>query len=338
MHPPPMPQSVSRVPPRYLAALLAALWLACWAAMAQSLQPDGYTLGLPAGRAAPVPGGSVRFIGNATVLIQYQGLCVVTDPNFLHRGERVHLGYGLTAERLTEPAIPLQALPPIDLVVLSDLHEDHFDQLVQQHLRHDVPIVTTKEAAERLGRLGFTQRYGLSRWDSLTVRKGAATLRITAMPARHGARAVAWLLPNVMGSVLDFAAGPSGSAYRIYISGDTVVYDGLAQIPRRFPDIDLALLHLGGARLLGMFDVSMDGADGVRMMRLIAPQRVIPLHTDDYDSFSSPLPDFTGAVREAGLEDHVIYLRQGDTYVFAVPARSPAAPGKANRAGAADFK
>jgi L-ascorbate metabolism protein UlaG (beta-lactamase superfamily) len=325
MQPPlPPPQSTFRTPRHRQAALLAVLWLACWAALAQALQADDYTLTLPPGRVPPVPGGSVRFIGNATVLIQYQGLAILTDPNFLHRGERVHLGYGMSSERLSEPAITLQALPPIDLVVLSDLHEDHFDELVQRQLRHDVPIVTTKEAAARLGGLGFTQRYGLSRWDSLTVRKGAATLRITAMPARHGPRTVAWLLPNVMGSVLDFAAGAPGSAYRIYISGDTAIYDGLGEIAHRFPDIDLALLHLGGARLLGMVEVSMDGDDGVRMMRLLGLQRVIPLHADDYDMFRSPLSDFRRAVREAGLEDKVIYLARGDTYLFAVP---PAAAG-----------
>jgi L-ascorbate metabolism protein UlaG (beta-lactamase superfamily) len=320
MQPPPPPSTFRAAPRQRPAALLAVLWLACRTVLAQAPLADDYTLTLQPGAVPPARGGSVRFIGNATVLIQYQGICILTDPNFLRRGERVHLGYGMTSERRSEPAIALQALPPIDLVLLSDLHEDHFDRLVQRQLRHDVPIVTTKEAAARLGQFGFTQRYGLSRWDSLTVRKGAATLRITAMPARHGARAVAWLLPTVMGSVLDFGAGAPGRAYRIYISGDTVVYDRLGEIARRFPDIDLALLHLGGAHLFGMAKVSMNAEDGVRMMRLLGLQRVIPLHTDDYDMFSSPLSDFRRAVREAGLDDKVIYLAHGDTYLFAVPA------------------
>src|SRR4051812_21432371 len=89
-------------------------------------------LTLPAGSSAnaDAAGGSIFFVGTATVIIRYAGLTILTDPNFLHKGEHVHIGYGLTAERLTDPAIPFEKLPPIDLVLLSHFHEDHFDKLV----------------------------------------------------------------------------------------------------------------------------------------------------------------------------------------------------------------
>lgn len=313
-----------RPPPLLLCFALLFLLLAMPSgATAQATLPsaDSYSLTLPAGALPPDEAGrgSIQFIGTATVLIRYHGMTILTDPNFLHRGESARLGYGLSTERLTNPAIALDALPPIDLVLLSHMHEDHFDRLVQNKLRRDVPIVTTREAGERLGQLGFTQRYPLSRWDSLTVRKGEASLRITALPGRHGQRAMALLLPPVMGSMLDFGTGAPGPAYRIYISGDTLVYDAIADIPQRFPDVDLALLHLGGTRLLGM-KVTMDGKDGVRMMQLIAPARTIPIHYDDYDAYKSPLAEFQDAVRAAGLDQKVIYLRHGDRYGF-FPAR-----------------
>jgi L-ascorbate metabolism protein UlaG (beta-lactamase superfamily) len=303
-------------------AWLAILGASPSAAHAQSA--DEYTLTLPPGPATP-PGGTLRFVGNATVLIQFQGLTILTDPNFLPRGGIVHLGYGMRSERLNDPALALAALPHIDLVLLSHLHEDHFDSLVQQQLRRDLPIVTTKEAAEQLEHLGFTQRYGLSRWDSLTVSKGSARLRITALPARHGPRALAWLMPSVMGAMLDFAAGPQGPAYRLYISGDTVLYDELSLIPPRFPDIDLALMHLGGMRLLGSFKVTMDGADGVRLLQLIGPRRAIPLHFGDYGMFTSPLSEFRDATQAAGLDAAVIPLERGDTYVLPLAGTGPAA-------------
>jgi L-ascorbate metabolism protein UlaG (beta-lactamase superfamily) len=308
----------------WFAFLLLALPLAAHAQVPATPAPTADSYSLTLRGAAPPPEdtgrGSIQFIGTATVLIRYQGMTILTDPNFLHRGERAHLGYGLSTQRLTSPAIEFDALPPIDLVLLSHMHEDHFDRLVQKKLRRDVPIVTTREAGERLGQLGFTQRYSLSRWDSLTVRKGEATLRITSMPGRHGPRGVALLLPPVMGSMLDFESGPLGPAYRIYISGDTLVYDDIAEIPRRFPDVNLALLHLGGTRLLGMVKVTMDGKDGVKMMQLIAPERAIPIHYNDYDVFKSPLDEFQKEVRAAGLEQKVIYLRHGDRYGF-FPAR-----------------
>src|SRR4051812_34124998 len=86
-------------------------------------QGKQYTLTLsPASEATRANAGSVQFMGTATVLIRYAGLTILTDPNFLHRGDHVHLGYGLSAQRLTDPAIELDKLPPVDLVVLSHMH------------------------------------------------------------------------------------------------------------------------------------------------------------------------------------------------------------------------
>jgi len=274
------------------------------------------TLTLPApGTPAKGDTGSVRFIGTATVLIRFAGFTILTDPNFLHKGEHVHLGYGLKAQRLTDPAISFDKLPPIDLVVLSHMHGDHFDQLVQEKMDRNIPIVTTPEAAGVLAELKFKARHPLNTWDTLTVRKGDATLRISAMPARHGPPGGEVALPETMGSILEFSAA-GGASYRIYISGDTLLYDDLADIPRRFPDIDLALLHLGGTRILGVMKVTMDGKDGVKLMQLVAPHHAIPIHYNDYDVFKSPLSEFEQEVKAAGLQGKVTYLKHGDTYTF----------------------
>lgn len=278
------------------------------------------TLKLPAATAAaaatPDANGSVQFIGTATVLIRYQGFTILTDPNFLHKGDHVHLGYGITSERLTNPALNLEQLPPIDLIVLSHMHEDHFDKLVQEKLDRNIPIVTTKEAAEALRQLGFKRAYGLATWDRMEVEKGDARLRITAAPGRHGKAGMQALLPSVMGSVLDFGPDTATPSYRMYVSGDTLIYNDLKDIPQRFPGVDLALLHLGGTRILGVFKVTMDGKDGVQMMQIIQPRKAIPIHYDDYDVFKSPLADFAQAVKAAGLEQKVVYLAHGATYEF----------------------
>jgi len=294
-------------------------------APAPAATADTMTLKLPAANAAPAAApaaaeGSVQFIGTATVLIRYQGFTILTDPNFLHKGDHVHLGYGLTSERLTNPAIDLDQLPPVDLVVLSHMHEDHFDKLVQEKLAKDTPIVTTKEASEALKKLGFTRTFGLSKWGRLEVEKGEAKLRITAAPGRHGKVGMQALLPTVMGSVLDFGPDTGTPSYRMYISGDTLVYDDLKNIPQRFPGIDLALLHLGGTRILGVFKVTMDGKDGVQLMQIVQPRHAIPIHYNDYDVFKSPLADFAREVKAAGLEQKVTYLAHGQTYTF-TPAR-----------------
>jgi L-ascorbate metabolism protein UlaG (beta-lactamase superfamily) len=268
----------------------------------------------PAGNA--LTSGSLQFVGTATVIIRFQGMTILTDPNFLHKGDHVHLGYGLTSERLTNPAINLEDLPPIDFVVLSHMHEDHFDRLVQEKLDHNIPIITTKAAAQNLSKIGFKRTIGLDAWDAVDVQKGGAHLRLTSMPGRHGGPATSKLLPDVMGSLLDFGPTSNAPSYRMYISGDTLVYDDIKSIPQRFPGIDLALLHLGGTRILGVFKVTMDGKDGVQMLQIIHPDKAIPIHYDDYDVFKSPLADFAREVKAAGLEQKVIFLKHGDTYDF----------------------
>jgi L-ascorbate metabolism protein UlaG (beta-lactamase superfamily) len=66
--------------------------------------------------------GSIFFVGNATVLIRHAGFTILTDPTFIHMHE--NLGYGLSSTRLTNPAIDIKDLPPIDLIVLSHFHGD----------------------------------------------------------------------------------------------------------------------------------------------------------------------------------------------------------------------
>lgn len=257
---------------------------------------------LPAHAEAPeLTTGSLTFIGTATVLIRYGGLTVLTDPNFLHRGERVHLGYGLHSTRLTNPALEIGDLPPLDVVVLSHLHEDHFDRVAERELDHRLPIFTTRQAAQALREKGFRAATGVGTWKSRTVTRGAVELCVTAMPGKHGPGPMNALLPTVMGSMLEFATTDGQRAFRLYITGDTLLDKRLREIPRRYPEIDLALLHLGGTRVLGI-TVTMDDRQGVRLLRIVEPRLAIPVHYNDYEAFKSPLSDFQREVTVAGFD------------------------------------
>jgi L-ascorbate metabolism protein UlaG (beta-lactamase superfamily) len=264
--------------------------------------------------------GSIFFVGTATVVIRYAGFTILTDPNFLHAGDHVHLGYGLTSVRRTDPAVEIEDLPPLDLVLLSHLHGDHFDRVAERRLNKATPIVSTRHATRYLERVGFTHTHALETWEPLELRKGEANLRITAMPGTHGPGPLGALLPPVMGSMLDFGNGEH--RLRMYISGDTLIHDRLREIPRRFPDVDLALLHLGGTKVLGIM-VTMDADQGVEAMRIVDPRTAVPIHYNDYEAFKSPLEDFQRAVNEAGLGNRVHYLAHGDTYEFEVPHARP---------------
>ena len=262
--------------------------------------------------------GLLTFVGTATVLLRYAGFTVLTDPNFLHRGDHVHLGYGLKSRRLTNPAFEMKDLHPFDILVLSHLHEDHFDRLVERRLDKGTMIATTSQAAESLRKKNFYRAYGLDTWQVLNLTKGNNSLSITALPGRHGPGPVASLLPAVMGSLLEFRADDGKKTLRVYISGDTLMYKDLREIPKRFPDIDLALLHLGGTKILGLM-VTMNGKQGLQLVKLINPHEFIPIHYNDYDVFKSSLEEFQKAVDEACLSKRARYLNHGDAYTFPVP-------------------
>ncbi len=263
--------------------------------------------------------GSLFFVGTATLLFRCAGFTFLTDPNFIHRHEKVDLGGGLSATRQTDPAVEIHDLPPLDFVLLSHFHGDHFDQVAERELDKSLPVITTPQAVGQLRERGFNALHGLETWEGITLSKGESRLRITSMPGRHGPPVVDFALPDVMGSLLEFQPRAGSPTFRLYITGDTLLIDDLQEIPRRYPDINLALLHLGGTRILGLL-LTMDDEQGVELLQIVRPELAIPIHYNDYDVFKSPLSDFQKAVREAGLEGRVRYLSHGDTYTFRFPA------------------
>lgn len=262
------------------------------------------------------------FIGNATLLLRMGPFTVLTDPNFVHRGAEVALGFGLTATRTTDPARDVEDMDQPDLVIVSHDHGDHFDPVAADWLAHGVPIATAPAAASGLAEKGFTDVRALRRWESTELERDGARLRVTAVPAQHGPGPMGSAMPEVIGSVVEHwhaAAGDDAEAepwHRLYLSGDTVFDEGLAEIRDRFGDVDVAFLHLGGMRLLGV-TVTMDAAQGVQLINLLQPRLTIPVHYNDYGTSSSTLAEFVTAVNEAGLADRVRYLRRGDAWPLA---------------------
>jgi L-ascorbate metabolism protein UlaG (beta-lactamase superfamily) len=271
----------------------------------------------PAGPRAGPAAGQITFIGTATTLIQVAGFTILTDPNFLHRGQRAYVGMGLTTRRLTEPALSVGQLPPLDFVVLSHHHGDHFDRVAARGLDHDLPVITEPHAARKLRKQGFRSPVALSTWQSRVMTRGDAEVRVTSLPGQHAPRPLGYLVPPVMGSLLDFSRDGQ-RLLRLYITGDTLMHDGIREIAERFGDIDLCLIHLGGTRIAGIL-LTMDARQGLQALRTVAPREVIPVHYDDYTLFKSPLRDFRKAASQAGLPPVIHYLSRGDSYRLGPP-------------------
>lgn len=260
----------------------------------------------------------VTFIGTATTLIRCGAITVLTDPNFLHQGQRAYLGYGLWSKRRRPPALHVDELPDLDAVLLSHLHGDHWDRVAERGLDHRLPVITTHAAAKTLRRRGFGDAIGLSTWDSTAIAKGSEQITFTALPGRHAPTLVNRLLPPVMGTMLTFRDA-SGATRHLYLSGDTLLIDELDDIPVRFQSIDAGVLHLGGTRLpagnrlpFGL-TVTMDGRQGTEMVRRLDLPRVIPVHFDDYGVFASPLADFISAMTDQGMADRIVEIGRGQT-------------------------
>jgi L-ascorbate metabolism protein UlaG (beta-lactamase superfamily) len=253
---------------------------------------------------------SLTFVGTATTVLRLGSFTLLTDPNFLHRGQRAYLGKGLWSRRLTEPAMAPADLPPLDAVLLSHLHGDHFDRVARSELARSQPVLTTREAARTLGRWGFDAD-GIAVWDTRTLTRGDESLAVTALPAVHARGLLGKLLPPVMGTFLEHRQGGEVRR-RVYLSGDTLTGDHLDEIRRRHPEIDVAVVHLGGTRVL-LHTVTMDGEQGVDFLRRVQPAQAIPVHYDDYKVFRSPLSDFQRLAASAGLGHLVRPVKRGET-------------------------
>jgi L-ascorbate metabolism protein UlaG (beta-lactamase superfamily) len=255
---------------------------------------------------------TLTFGGTATALLRVGPFTLLTDPNFLHRGQRAHLGYGLRSKRLTEPALQPTQLPALDAVLLSHMHGDHWDRIATRSMPKDVPVVTTPEAARCLGKRGFSETSELRPWQTHELTRGTSTLRITSVPGVHGPGPLARLLPQVMGSVLELHREGELS-WRGYISGDTLFRPYLGEVLQRCGPLDVLIPHLGGTRVPPGVLVTMDGRQGADLVELLAPPVTVPVHYDDYTVFRSPLGDFVSEVAQRRLPGEVRVVGRGQT-------------------------
>src|SRR5215212_2143124 len=260
---------------------------------------------------APADDVTMTFGGNATMLLRIGGFTLLTDPNFVRRGQRVYLGKGLWAKRLTDPALEPTQLPALDAIVLSHLHGDHWDRIATARLDRTTPVVTTREAAKALNRRGFGEASDLSPWHAHTIQRGAETLRITAVPGVHGPGPLARVLPPVMGSVLELVRDGE-VRWRGYVTGDTLRRPWLAEVLERCGPLDVLIPHLGGTRALGV-TVTMDGTQGADLVELLEPPVTVPIHYDDYDRFKSPLGEFVTEVQRRRLPGQLRTAVRGET-------------------------
>jgi len=233
-------------------------------------------------------------IGGPTVLLEVEGWRILSDPTFDPPGRTYGFGWGTSSRKLTGPAVTPEAVGPVDLVLVShDHHGDNLDDAGRGLLASAGVVVTTVAGARRLG--GGAR--GLRPWQETVVEHpDRPALTITATPCRHGPP----LSRPVAGPVVGFALGRPGRDEVIWLSGDTVLYDGVREVADRL-DVDIAVLHLGEVQfgLTGPLRYTMTAAQGMELLGLIRPRVAVPVHYEGWSHFQEGRAGVEAAVAGA---------------------------------------
>jgi len=245
---------------------------------------------------------SITLIGGPTALIEIDGFRLLTDPTFDAPGS-YQLPH-VTLEKLEGPAMSADAISEIDAVVLShDQHSDNLDHSGKEFLAKARRVLTTEAGAKRLG--GKTE--GFAPWASTELKKGGASLTITATPARHGPAGIEPLSGDVIGFVL--ASSKAGSR-PIYVSGDTTWFDGVAEVARRFK-AGVVLPFAGAAQTRGPFHLTMDTNDTIETARAFPDAVIVPVHTDGWAHFRQNAKDLRVSFDALGFGKRLKLLEPG---------------------------
>jgi L-ascorbate metabolism protein UlaG (beta-lactamase superfamily) len=222
----------------------------------------------------------VTRIGHATVLLDFGGCRILTDPWFSERWGYYHgEPYGLT----------LDQLPHLDGVLVSHDHYDHFDlQSFKRYPDKAVPMLLKRGLAAKARAAGFHNVSELDAWETTTL----GPLTISAAPGKHKVPEITFVL--------------EGLGLSVYFGADTLLIPELREVARRFPRIDLALLPVNGLTLRPLLNrqVVMNAREAAELCTVLRPRVAVPIH---YAFTGGPIQDrlvlkYTGTAEEFARE------------------------------------
>lgn len=245
---------------------------------------------------------TLTLIGGPTLLIEINGFRLLTDPTFdppgLYQRTPVHF------EKVSGPALSTEEIGRLDAVLLS--HDQHLDNLdhAGRALLPKVPITfTTVIGAERLkgnatGLAPF-QTHGLEHPDG-------RRLFITATPARHGPVGI----EPISGDVVGFLIGTQEPGDALYVTGDTVWYEGTGDIASRYSP-KIVVPFAGSAEPRGCFHMTMNSNDVLDVAAAFPSAKIVPVHNEGWVHFKESAADLTNSFSTLGVASRLTILSRG---------------------------
>jgi L-ascorbate metabolism protein UlaG (beta-lactamase superfamily) len=259
---------------------------------------------------------AATFIGHSTFLLQIGGVGVLTDPVWSERCSPVAFA---GPRRVRRPGQRLDALPGVDLLLVSHNHYDHMDlPTLRQVQSHWTPAVATGLGNGRqLVKTGFRSAVELDWWQTIEL----AGARVTYVPAQHFSSRGLHDRNRCLwgGFVIEVGAAV------VYFAGDSGYCPHFAEIGHRFPRIDLALLPIGAYEPRWfMRQHHMNPEEAVRAHLDLKAHRSLGMHFGTFQLTDEAIDAPISALRKAQA-DAGVGLSDFDVLAFGETREYPAA-------------
>lgn len=245
---------------------------------------------------------AITWIGHASFLVQFTDLNVLIDPNFAN--------WLFLLKRIKRSGLQLEHLPPIDLVLLTHAHFDHFHKPTLRRLPHPKIGVMPWGVGELARNLGFARIIELEWWE--TFRR--ASWQVTFTPSKHwGARTLHDEHRGYGGFVLEH------QGRKIYHAGDSAYFEGFQEIGARLAP-EIALLPIGAYFPESFRNVHMGPDEAVKAFKDLKARWLVPMHYGtfklSFEDMDEPPRWLMELIREEGLAQHLKIMEEGVPEIF----------------------
>lgn len=247
----------------------------------------------------------ITLIGGPTVVLEIDGIRLVTDPTFDPPGN--HSSGAISLEKTEGPALQLDEVGPVDGVLLShDQHADNFDTSGRLLAARAKVVLTTEAAHERLA----GNSVGLRPWMAFKIGT-KSELTVIATPARHGPPGA----ERRLGDVIGFIVRDADAKDLVYVTGDTVYFDGVSEVARRYkPRVVIAFA--GAARTRGPFNLTMGNNDVLELARAFPQARIITVHNRGWKHFTEGPDSVASAAKTFSLNGRIQSIAPGEKVII----------------------